>query len=878
MPRATRLRSRALAATVGLVLETALAAAGARGQPLAPAAGTGWATARSESFEVTASGGAERASALALQLERWLVAARELTGARRTPFTPPLRVVSLATGEGLEYLLPPSGEPGFLQASPERTDLVLDAALPEQALFAAQHALVHYLFASGAAPVRPLWFEEGAAELLSTAHVAAGALEIGRPPRARLEWFALATLHPLQRVLTADQTLRWSLHAREGFAAEAWAFLHFLREGQHLEFPDREPQLASYLALVAQGRKVEEACAQAFGAPPAALEAELLRYLSFGDLPVRRIPLSALPVREPVAGGPLSGAERDLLLGRVALSLGGDARTPAERWLRAAHAALPARSDVTAELARVRAERGDPATNVEPLIVEAEAAGPSDAETLRQLGWARAALSGRGAAPDAGAQRKEALRLFRASLAAAPAQVDAHVGLARVAQLAGDANDAEAELGDARDRAPALPGLDLSLARIALDAGDVREGREALGRVLARPHAAREIDAEELESLLVRARVDLGGPIATRHLSAHLEVSAPPVVRGVREVELRGRGGRWEAQYTDVMLAIDESESTLRATGRDIDGNGRTGRNRGWERHVAGFAEPYQFQASGDPGDAIVSAEVAAARRLLAQFDPDTMRVGLVSFSGEAWLDAPLGSPERVLRTLRSFGAGYHDDGTSLAAALGTAFDALNQGRDREHARQRAIILLSDGKPTNPSPEKGSEQALEAADRLAHYGVPVHAFALGPEAVSHGQTYREIAERTGGRFVPVEYPAEVVSLLRNVRLTGLERIAIRNLQSSASAPSPTLLPDGSFRATVPVVPGVNTIEVTAQVEGREPLVVKRQVLVYEGDASEDPLEAQPADERQPTTNELEARERRRLRIERDDAEGRKDRQ
>ena len=143
-------------------------------------------------------------------------------------------------------------------------------------------------------------------------------------------------------------------------------------------------------------------------------------------------------------------------------------------------------------------------------------------------------------------------------------------------------------------------------------------------------------------------------------------------MRGVDVVEISGRGGRWEAAFHDVLIAIDESESTLVATGRDIDGNGRVGRNRRWNRHVPSIEGMVQFQASGDPGDAVVSAEVAAARRLIAQLDPETMRVGLVSFAGTAWVDAPLGHPAATVRQLDVYTAGYHDNGTSIAAALGS--------------------------------------------------------------------------------------------------------------------------------------------------------------------------------------------------------------
>jgi len=839
----------------------ALAAAASAEQGHAPTAPATWHSARSAHFEVVSSAGGERAAGLALQLERALAAASTLARADASKL-PPVTVLELASSEGFSYLRPLSGAPSFLHVAPERAYLVLDASVRELALTAAQHALVHLIAASDPDPHRPLWLEEGTAELVSTARVRGGRFELGRPPRARLEWFALATLHPLKRVLTARETLRWSQHARDGLAAESWALLHLLLSGDALGFPKRSAQLESYLALVRGGAAPEAACAEAFGAAPDALEAELLRYLSFGELPHPELPLAppgAIPISAPA---PLAPADRDARLGALALSLGKAGWAPGERWLRSAALRHPA---ANAQLAQLRALRGDDLPQIEPLLAEAERAAPDDAAMLGAAGLARLALAARDLPPVA-AQLAEAERLLRASRAREPGGITAQLGIAELARLRGDRVEAEAQLGDAQRRAPALGSLDIALAQLALEANDASAARAQLARVLARPHEdMRGTSAEELEALLRRARVDGGGPIATRHLTAHLEVAAPPVVRGVEAVELSGRGGRWEAAFHDVLIAVDESESTLIATGRDIDGDGRVGRNRVWDRHVPSIEGLVQFKASGDPGDAVVSAEVVAARRLIAQLDPETMRVGLVSFAGTAWVDAPLGDPAAVMRQLDVYTAGYHDDGTSIAAALRAAFTELNARRDLERARHRAILLLSDGQPTFPTRDEGIAEALEAADRLAAYGVPVHTFALGPQALAQLALYREIAARTGGRFVPVEHPAEVVSLLRSVRLTGLDRVEIRNLTTRARAHGFRLEPDGSFRATLPVARGANLVEVTAEIEGREPLSVRRQIMVYEGAPTLDALAPEPAETPEQKA-ERERRERRSLKI------------
>jgi hypothetical protein len=106
----------------------------------------------------------------------------------------------------------------------------------------------------------------------------------------------------------------------------------------------------------------------------------------------------------------------------------------------------------------------------------------------------------------------------------------------------------------------------------------------------------------------------------------------------------------------------------------------------------------------------------------------------------------------------------------------------------------------------------------------------VHTFALGKEALEGTDAFREIAARTGGKFVPVAQPSEVVSFLRELSLTGLEDVTVRNLTTQRAGRALRIFPDGSFDAFVELASGENRIEVSARVEGREPLVATRSVV------------------------------------------------
>src|SRR5690606_28045511 len=68
-----------------------------------------------------------------------------------------------------------------------------------------------------------------------------------------------------------------------------------------------------------------------------------------------------------------------------------------------------------------------------------------------------------------------------------------------------------------------------------------------------------------------------------------------------------------EYRRLDVMIVLDTSGSTMGASGADINGNGIVG-----EQRYGGVGSLLGLGAN-DPGDSILAAEVAAARRLLSR-------------------------------------------------------------------------------------------------------------------------------------------------------------------------------------------------------------------------------------------------------------------
>jgi len=230
--------------------------------------------------------------------------------------------------------------------------------------------------------------------------------------------------------------------------------------------------------------------------------------------------------------------------------------------------------------------------------------------------------------------------------------------------------------------------------------------------------------------------------------NVQLEIEYPPdgLVLGPSECGLfvAGRAG---PRDLDVVIVIDTSVSTAAPSGADVDGDRRMGRS---EFGPIGFT---MGDRSTDPGDSILSAEVAAALRLARALDPRRTRLGLVSFSGGP-ADLVRGEPvlpnamTRVPLTqdfpqleegLEALRRGTPAGGTHMAAGVDQAtIELLGLPGARSSAdpsRHRATVLLTDGTPTQPfGPDRPADNvgaALRAADRARRARIRVSTVAIG---------------------------------------------------------------------------------------------------------------------------------------------------
>jgi Mg-chelatase subunit ChlD len=280
------------------------------------------------------------------------------------------------------------------------------------------------------------------------------------------------------------------------------------------------------------------------------------------------------------------------------------------------------------------------------------------------------------------------------------------------------------------------------------------------------------------------------------------------------------------ASNVDILLVIDVSGSTALYAGADLG-------EADQPPESSGFSTPQIFiggmSVGGpplrNPRNSILAAEIAAARRLLVQLNAETTRVGVLTFGENAKLVQPLTHDfERIRRALTDILRAGPYGGTNMVEGVRMATTELF-GLGTSEKRPDAIkvqFLLTDGFPSLPigggkraTPED-TELTINAARLAGKAGIKVHVFALGEEALSYPRAAVGIARESGGTYTPVVRPADVLAVLDNISVVGVDFVQVVNQTNGQKATHLRLAADGFFSSAVPVVEGRNVIEVLAR--------------------------------------------------------------
>ena len=300
----------------------------------------------------------------------------------------------------------------------------------------------------------------------------------------------------------------------------------------------------------------------------------------------------------------------------------------------------------------------------------------------------------------------------------------------------------------------------------------------------------------------------------------------------------------------EVYIAIDRSRSTRRPSGVDIDGDGLVGsRSRLGRVPLLGRV----FDASTDPGDSVLAAEVRAAKTLLGQLDAQSTKVAIIAFSGDrdprtrdAEILAPLTSryEDLTLRLDELLEAGPRGE-TNLVDAVQVATLEIERAflADRSAPVQRIVLLISDGVATLPAtipPPDRSQAAIDAAEDAAQVSARFFTYAAGEAAPLYQSTLARIAEVTGGVFENVAQPADLIASFQDLDLAQIASVEVRNVTTGQPSTGLLVDPYGTFGALVGLQPGANVLEVYARAttgaERREQVTV-----TYRVDSQAEPL-------------------------------------
>ncbi len=272
-----------------------------------------------------------------------------------------------------------------------------------------------------------------------------------------------------------------------------------------------------------------------------------------------------------------------------------------------------------------------------------------------------------------------------------------------------------------------------------------------------------------------RAVLALGLGLAALLFHARVQAEDPPAPPPVASHPLQSEHS--PGAPLDVVLLIDASEESATSSGADVNGDGRVDPGKGL--HLGKGGVPRLSFRTG--GDSILSAELFAARRLLAHLGEHMTRIGVVlmaqPFDPHPCEMDPKGPGAEVLQPLtfdhasvaaaldriatrHPGGASNLAEGLRMSASMLTGLSAEG-GRARAGAR-RVILFLGYRAPTFPfgSPYHTSAEDIALAERAAavvgRAGIrlEVLAFGMGNEGfVSH--SLERFALLTGGTMTRV---------------------------------------------------------------------------------------------------------------------------
>lgn len=287
----------------------------------------------------------------------------------------------------------------------------------------------------------------------------------------------------------------------------------------------------------------------------------------------------------------------------------------------------------------------------------------------------------------------------------------------------------------------------------------------------------------------------------------------------------------------DIFLVLDTSGSTVASAGAEfanqtelrdkfvLGGPPRLQPQFSISGRGLGMGPPVYQPTQINLRHSVLGAEVVASRRLLSQLNPQTTRVGIITFAKEARLVQTLTHDfAQVRRALDEIYWAGPNGGTNMVEAIRlgiTELLGLGQSAKRQDAI-KAQFFLTDGLPSLPTgdgrtvAETDVQLTVNAARLAGRAGIKIHVFGLGDEVVNYPWAVQGIAKESGGTYTPLLRPADVLAIMDQISVVGVDFVQVVNQTSGQKAANLRLAADGFFSAALPVVEGRNQIDVLAR--------------------------------------------------------------
>jgi tetratricopeptide (TPR) repeat protein len=257
-----------------------------------------WVEVRSPHFHIVGNVPFREARRAALRLERFRATVARILPDQPLESAAPSTVLLFKDAASFRPFSPlyqgrPQRVSGLFVGGWDRNYFALDVQADAEGFKVLFHEYVHLLVTLTPLPV-PLWMNEGLAEFYSTADVEDEAwTRLGLIVRPHVTLLRDARLIPLDTFFAVDEN---SPHYNEAakntvFYAQAWALVHYVMMGGLGD----KPLLNTYQRALARGLTPAEACREAFGRDPAALQRELENYVHRLRFDAVRVPVEALP-------------------------------------------------------------------------------------------------------------------------------------------------------------------------------------------------------------------------------------------------------------------------------------------------------------------------------------------------------------------------------------------------------------------------------------------------------------------------------------------------------------------------------------------------------------------------------------------------------